>query len=244
MNKLQIFKRFAFCFFTRNGGVSKFEFSTLNCAYSKGDKTENVNENRKIACKLFPKKRLILPNQTHSNKVIKVQEKPKTIIHADALISNKKGLLLGILTADCAPIVVLGKNYFGIIHAGWKGALNGIIENTISQFIFEGEKIDDINIFVGPHLKRDSFEIKEDFVKKICKVKNFHQFIFRSKEKEFFDFSKFIESIIVKLKVSNYMISEIDTFKNPNLFFSHRFHKRNKIKNCGRQITLVGIKNI
>ena len=78
---------------------------------------------------------VILMNQIHSNKVIFVEKPNSQTLNADGIISNRKDLILGVLTADCAPIVILGKKYFGIIHAGWKGAIGGIIENTIDKII-------------------------------------------------------------------------------------------------------------
>ena len=80
------------------------------------------------------------------------------IYNADAMVSNRKDIILGILTADCAPIVVLSKKNFGIIHAGWKGLISGIIENTFNEFVKRGEALENLKVFVGPHLKTKSDE--------------------------------------------------------------------------------------
>ena len=72
---------------------------------------------------------------------------PKVII-ADGVVTNRKDLCLGILTADCAPIVVFGKKNFGIVHVGWKGAFSDIIKNTVKTFISKGETNDDLNFFI------------------------------------------------------------------------------------------------
>ncbi len=245
MNKLQIYKKFHFCFFTRKGGVSKKSFASLNCAFGNGDLNENVLKNREIASQLFRQKNILVPNQTHSNTVLNIR-KDKQIhdFDADALVTSRNDLLLGILTADCAPIIVIGKKMFGIIHAGWKGVLDGIIENTLDEFISNGEKINNLRIFVGPHLKKESFEVKDDFIKILKnKINCSEEFIKLKKNKKFFDFSKLIESKILNYNNKNFYISEIDTFSNPYYFFSHRYCSVNKIKNCGRQISLVGIKN-
>ena len=73
-------------------------------------------------------------------------------------------MCLGILTADCAPIIVIGKKNFGIIHVGWRGAFSDIIKNTVKTFISIGETNDDLNFFIGPHIQKKSFEVKNDFV--------------------------------------------------------------------------------
>ena len=164
-NKIVFNKNFKYCFFTRNGGVSKKNFSTLNCAYNKGDEDKNVKKNREYVHKKFcNKKKIILMNQIHSNKVIFIDKPNDQTLNADGIISNRKDLILGVLTADCAPIVILGKKYFGIIHAGWKGTFSGIIENAINFFLKKGECKEDIFVDVGPHLRKESFEVKNDFL--------------------------------------------------------------------------------
>ena len=113
------------------------------------------------------------------------KKKNNKIYNADALVSKRDDLLLGILTADCAPIIVLGLEMFGIIHAGWRGVFNGIIENTIEKFISNGEKENNIKIYVGPHLKKTSFEVKDDFIQDLKKnVYNFEDYISLEEKKK------------------------------------------------------------
>lgn len=244
MIKLQSYKKFSFCFFTRIGGVSEKNFSSLNCAYDKGDQEENVSKNRKIISNLFSNRKIILPKQTHSNIVFKIVKSPPKLFEADAIITRRKDILIGVLTADCAPIIVIGEENFSIIHVGWRGLLNGIIENTLNKLILEGENIKNLAVFVGPHLKKSSFEVKEGFIEILkSKVNNYQNFVEEKNRKKKFDFSKLIEFKLLKYKISNYNISNEDTFISPNKFFSHRYCFVNKIKNCGRQISLVGIKN-
>ena len=242
MHKIKQFNKYYFCFFTRNGGCSNNEFSTLNCAYNSGDLDKNVEENRKIASNYFMQNKIIIPNQNHSNKVLEVNYKNDLSLNADAIITERDDILLGILTADCAPIIILGENKFGIIHAGWKGLLNGIIENTINKLISCGEKIEKLNVFVGPHLKEYSFEVKKDFIEILKKKVDHERFINNVNERFYFDFSKLIEEKLKKHNIINLNISSENTFTNPKKFFSHRFNCVNKIKKCGRQISLVGIK--
>ena len=164
-NKIIFYKDFQYCFFTRNGGVSKKNFSSLNCAFNKGDIEINVKKNREYVHKKFcSKKKIVLINQVHSNKIFFIDKITNQTLTGDGIISKRKDLILGVLTADCAPIVILGKKYFGIIHAGWKGVFSGIIENAINLFIKKGECEEDIFVDVGPHLRKNSFEVKNDFL--------------------------------------------------------------------------------
>ena len=110
--RLRYHKNFKFCFFSRNGGVSKNNFRSLNCAFNYEDKKENVIKNRELVRKKFSKlKRVVLMNQVHSNKVILIDKKDKRVLNVDGMISKRKDLCLGILTADCAPIIILGQDY-------------------------------------------------------------------------------------------------------------------------------------
>ena len=148
MNEIRLYKNYIFCFFSRN---REDKFSSLNCAYKRGDSDATVENNRNFTSNYLNKNKIVLTNQIHSNIVTYVDRNFSIDISSDAMITNREDILLGILTADCAPIIVLGKKYFGIIHAGWKGLINGIIENTIMKFNSLGETENHLNVFVGPH---------------------------------------------------------------------------------------------
>ena len=244
-NKIVFNKKFKYCFFTRNGGVSKKNFSTLNCAYNKGDEDKNVKKNREYVHKKFSiKKKIILMNQIHSNKVIFIDKPNDQTLNGDGIISNRKDLILGVLTADCAPIVILGKRYFGIIHAGWKGTFSGIIENALNFFLKKGECKEDIFVDVGPHLRKESFEVKNDFLINFKKqVVNSDKYISSTKKSLYFNFSLLITDKITECGIRDFNISEIDTYKNFKDFYSFRYYYKKGIKNCGRQISLVSIKD-
>jgi len=244
-NKIVFNKKFKYCFFTRNGGVSKKNFSTLNCAYNKGDEDKNVKKNREYVHKKFSiKKKIILMNQIHSNKVIFIDKPNDQTLNGDGIISNRKDLILGVLTADCAPIVILGKRYFGIIHAGWKGTFSGIIENALNFFLKKGECKEDIFVDVGPHLRKESFEVKNDFLINFKKQEvNSDKYISSTKKSLYFNFSLLITDKITECGIRDFNISEIDTYKNFKDFYSFRYYYKKGIKNCGRQISLVSIKD-
>lgn len=234
-------------FFTRNGGVScvNNNFKSLNCGISRVDKKKNVYKNREIVCKKFGKeiKNLILVNQTHSNKVVvinKYSQKKKII--ADGMYTKERGILLGILTADCAPIIFSSENFVGILHVGWKGLFSGIIENLILKLTNNGENKKKIVCSVGPRIMENSFEIKDDFIKRIIGIDiNNKKFIFRIKQKKFFNYSKCIFEKLRNNGITKIFFMNYDTFTNPNLFFSYRYYMKNN-EECGRQITIIGKK--
>ena len=135
------------------------------------------------------------------------------------------------------------KKNFGIVHVGWKGAFSDIIKNTVKTFISKGETNDDLNFFIGPHIKKESFEVKKDFILKLLnKNENFKKFITKKRNKFFFDFSLFLKGKIIELGISKIRISRIDTFRNFRNFFSYRYYTKKGINNCGRQISLVCFK--
>ena len=244
MNKIESHDKFIFCFFGRKIKFNKKKDFPINCAYNRGDSELVIKNNRKIVSQYLNSKNIILPNQIHSNIVLKVDKNSLSSLKADALITSRDDILLGILTADCAPIIILGVKYFGIIHAGWKGLINQIIERTIIKLNKLGENIINLNVFVGPHLKQNSFEVKSDFLKFLKeRINNYEIFILKKNKRFFFDFSKLIKLKLLECKIKNFYISNENTFTSPEKFFSHRYCSLNKIKNCGRQISLVGIKN-
>ena len=134
------FKRFhniKHCFFSRKGGFSKGLYQSLNCGKGSKDNKKNVHRNLSLVSKKMKinQKKLSLMNQTHSNKVIIISKKNKNFkkFNSDALITKLKDVALGVVTADCVPIIIydIKNQIIGCIHAGWKGALSGIIENTL-----------------------------------------------------------------------------------------------------------------
>ena len=135
--KLQKFNCIKHGFFNNVGGVSSGIYKSLNCGIGSNDKKKNVIKNLKIVSKKIGfNKKLILLRQLHSNKIYFVNKKPKKKLFGDGVITNTKHLAIGILTADCAPILFFEpkKNIIGAAHAGWKGAHNKIAEKMINYF--------------------------------------------------------------------------------------------------------------
>ena len=150
-------------FFTRCGGVSGRIFSSLNCGYGSSDNPQHILENRRIVAEKLgvSSENLLSLAQVHGNEVI-VVEKSWQISHqprADAMVTNKQGIALGILTADCVHVLFAdAKNMvIGAAHAGWKGAFLGVIENTVSAMKNLGANLDNIIACIGPCIAQESY---------------------------------------------------------------------------------------
>ena len=124
--KLSKYNSISHCFFGRKGGKSKGIYKSLNCGMGSSDNKKNIKQNLRIACQKLSLhyKKIFLLNQIHSNKFYFLKNKPKKKLSGDGLITNKKNLALGILTADCAPVLIVDpqKKIIAAVHAGWRGA--------------------------------------------------------------------------------------------------------------------------
>ena len=162
---------FKHCFFSRNNGISKGIYESLNCGLGSKDQKSNIKKNLDIVAKKFDmdSKLLVLMNQTHSNKVVFIEDNINLKrINSDAMLTKNSSIALGVLTADCAPILFFDqkKSIIGACHAGWKGAVNGIIENTLSSMKLLGANINNITCSIGPCIGQSSYDVKSDFFKK------------------------------------------------------------------------------
>lgn len=149
-------------FFTRRGGVSDGLYSSLNCGYGSGDNPDNVRENRRRAAGSFSvgETDLLTLHQIHSTDVLTVADARWTspgAPKADGLVTDRPGVVLGVLAADCAPVLLAdnGKGVIGACHAGWKGALGGVVEATIAGMEKLGARREAIRAVVGPCIGRE-----------------------------------------------------------------------------------------
>ena len=235
------------CFFSRKNGVSQGLYKSLNCGIGSNDKKEYVLKNleivsNKMNCK---KESLITLNQNHSNKVIffDTKESIKNKLPADAIVTKIKNIGIGILTADCAPIIFYDpkEKIIGCAHSGWKGALNGIIENTVKKFNELDSKNKNLIAVIGPCIKKDNYEVGNDFYKKFINQDKKNKIFFNKKNelKYFFDLRGFINKKIMDLNINNIDNIEMDTFSENDLFYSYRRSQFNKEKDYGRCISVI-----
>lgn len=237
-------KQISHGFFNKNGGKSKGIYKSLNCGKGSKDNKKNINRNLNyVAKKMSVKKnKLILMHQTHSNKVVEIKKNNyhKKIL-ADAMFTKMSGVALGVLTADCVPIIIYEtrNKIIGCIHAGWKGASSGIISNTITKI----KKINsNSKIFasVGPCIGRKSYEVDMNFYKQFISksLNNKIYFTKKNKLKMFFNLRKFVTDKLLKLGVIVDQVNR-DTFAEKTNFFSYRRSCKLKQKDYGRCISTI-----
>ena len=245
--KLQKFENIRHCFFSRNGGFSKGDYKSLNCGLGSGDKKENVLKNlesvsKKIGCK---KESLITLNQKHTNEVICFNSNAdvKNRLGGDAIVSKVKNVGIATLTADCASIFFYDpKNkIIGCSHAGWKGALNGIIKNTVKKFNELNSKNNDLISVVGPCINKKNYKVKMDLFKKFIDQDKKNEIFFEriSNKNYVFDLRGYINKEILNLNIKNIENIEKDTFSEKDFFYSYRRSCLNKEQDYGRCISVI-----
>ncbi len=245
--KLSKFKNIKHGFFGSKGGVSKGIYKSLNCGIGSKDKSGNIKKNLKIILsKLNIKsKKIYLPKQIHSNKFYYINKKiKKNRVKCDAVITDQKKIPIGVLTADCAPLILYDpkKLMISVIHAGWRGAFKGIANKVLKFFIKKGSKPKDIVVVIGPCISKKNYQVREDFFKKFIKQdsknKKFFTFI---KKKIFFCLKKYLVHQIKKNGVKKIEIINKDTFSSINSYFSARRSLSKKENDYGRNISIIMI---
>jgi len=245
--KLKEFKNINHCFFSRKNGCSEGYYDSLNCGLGSSDSKENVIKNleivsQKIGCK---NESLITLNQIHSNKVIYFEDKNslQNKLTGDAIITKVKNIGVGILTADCAPILLYDpkKNIIGCIHSGWKGALNGIIKNTFKKLNEINSKNSDLTVVIGPCIKKENYKVKIDFYNKFVNQDLKNKIFFEKFDNEsyIFDLRGFVNNEIESFNVKNIENIDMDTYSEEQNFFSYRRSKIRKEKDYGRCISVI-----
>ncbi len=236
------------CFFNRKGGISKGIYKSLNCGKGSLDKKICVNTNLNIAIKKFSKtsNKLILLNQIHSNKYffIKDYKLKKNRLIGDALITNKRKIILGVLTADCVPILIFDKKLkmISAIHAGWKGAYKGIINAVVKYFIKKGSESKNLIAAIGPCISQKHYEVQDDFKSKFFKQSRGNKIFFKKiRDKTYFSLNKYVNYQLKSLGVKKIDIVDQDTYNPKNNFFSARRSIHNNENDYGRNISLIMI---
>jgi polyphenol oxidase len=244
--KLSKIKYLKHGFFNSVGGQSKNIYKSLNCGPGSKDKKSNIKKNLQIVRKNIGKKakNIFLLHQFHSNKFIYVngkydyKKKPK----ADAVITNQKYLPIAVLTADCTPILIYDSKMkmIAAIHAGWKGAIKGIINNVIKFMIKKGCEVKNMTAALGPSISFKNYEVKEDFKKKFIKRDKKNLIFFKTNRKKlYFDLTRYIYTSLKIIKIKQIDVLKIDTFDIKNKFFSARRALKLKHNDYGRNISII-----
>ena len=247
--KLSKFQQINHGFFDKKGGKSTGIYKSLNCGIGSSDSKKNVLNNLKVVCKKIncSSKNLILLNQIHSNKFYFINKNykfKKKKLNGDALITNVKKIALGVLVADCVPILIYDKNLkiISAIHAGWKGVYKEIIKKVVKFFIKKGSNTKNLVAVIGPSISEKSYEVQKDFKDKFLKKDKQSKFFFKiRKNKTYFGLNKYVYYHLKKLGIKNLEIIKKNTFDPKNNFFSARRSIQNKENDYGRNISVIMI---
>ena len=248
--KLSKFQQINHGFFDKKGGKSTGIYKSLNCGIGSSDSKKNVLNNLKIVCKKIncSSKNLILLNQIHSSKFYFINKNykfKKKKLNGDALITNVKKIALGVVVADCVPVLIYDKNLkiISAIHAGWKGVYKEIIKKVVKFFIKKGSNTKNLVAVIGPSISEKSYEVQKDFKSKFLKKDKQSKFFFKiRKNKTYFGLNKYVYNQLKKIGIKNLEIINKDTFDQKNNFFSSRRSIQNKENDYGRNISIIMIK--
>jgi len=235
-------------FFGRRGGVSVGECAGLNVGYGSNDDREAISGNRRLAiAAVLPEAELATVHQIHSADVVIAYEawpqdrRPR----ADGIVTDRPNLLLGILTADCAPVLFADHQavVVGAAHAGWRGALAGVTDATIEAMEQLGARRDHIHAAVGPCIAQPSYEVDEAFRARFLHAdgENERFFVTGPAGKPQFDLEAYVVHRLIAAGIDEIEALNLDTYADDSLFFSFRRATHRGEADYGRQLSAIAI---
>ncbi len=237
-------------FFTRRGGVSTGPYASLNCSLSGGDAPEAVRENRARAARAIGANpaRLIGPQQVHGVTVVRVREpwRPGEGPRADAMVADQPGIALGIVTADCAPVLFVDPEA-GIVaaaDAGWRGATGGVLEATVDTMRATGAHRSRILAVIGPCIGQTSYEVATDLRQAVLGRRPADDRFFTPSdrpERWRFDLAGYCASRLTACGIGPVDALGLDTLADEERFFSHRRRTLAGGGAIGHQISIVAL---
>jgi YfiH family protein len=235
-------------FLGRAGGVSQGEVAGLNVGLGSGDDPEAITENRRRAvAAVAPGRRLATVYQVHSADCVTVSEgwADATRPHADAMVTDRPGVVLGILTADCAPVLFADRDagVIGAAHAGWKGALGGVTDATIAMMEQLGARRNRIVAAIGPCIAQASYEVDGRFYQRFCSAEPGNAAFFTPGRADHwqFDLEGYVAARVQTAEVASVERLYLDTYAAADRFFSYRRSCHLDQAAYGRQIALIAL---
>lgn len=235
-------------FLGRRGGVSTGLCGGLNVGLGSGDDPEKIAANRRLAVEaVAPGARLVTVHQVHSAEAVAAtapwpdDARPR----ADALVTDRPGLVLGILTADCTPVLFADPQagVVGAAHAGWKGAIGGVTDATIAAMEALGADRGRIRAAVGPTIARKSYEVDEGFFRRFAEADPENERFFANGRAGHYQFD--LEGYVVaRLAAAGLRTIEalgLDTYSEPDRFYSYRRATHRGEPDYGRQVSLIAL---
>lgn len=239
-------------FFGRKGGVSAGVYDSLNCALNTADDSANVQENRDRVRLAIGANTLLTVRQVHG-RTCHVASGPWTQDvrpEGDAMVTDVPGLALGVLSADCGPVLFYGQRVdgapvIGAAHAGWGGALGGVLESTVEVMLRHNVVAASLRASLGPCIGRRSYEVGTDFTKPFLEQDEANEHFFQPARRDghlMFDLPGYIASRLAAAGVRQASILDHDTYAEEDTYFSYRRATHAKTADYGRQISAIVIK--
>ena len=234
-------------FLGRSGGVSTGILSGLNTGWGSGDDRDAITENRRRAiASVLPGAHLVTVHQIHSADVVEAGDWPDDgRPHADALVTDQPGLLLGILTADCAPILLADREagVIGAAHAGWRGAAAGVAASTIAAMEKLGAERHRIAAAVGPCIAKANYEVDHAFADRLLGADPANDCFFTDGPagKPHFDLESFVVASLAAAGITRIEALGQDTYAQADRYFSYRRATHRAEPDYGRQLSLIGL---
>jgi YfiH family protein len=235
-------------FLGRRGGVSQGELSGLNVGHGSGDDPELIAENRRRAIEaVLHGASLATVHQVHSPTVVYVERpwEQDRRPHADAMVTDCPGVLLGVLTADCAPVLFADEEagVAAAAHSGWRGAIGGVNEATIEAMEQLGARRERIAAAIGPSVEQKSYEVDQAFRERFIEEDeaNGRFFIVGPAGKPHFDLTGYILQRLDNAGIAKAEALRLDTYSDPDRFYSYRRSTHRNEPSYGRQISMIGL---
>ena len=235
-------------FLGRSGGISRGAVAGLNCGLGSDDDPAAVETNRRLAADaILPGAPLASVHQIHSPTVVIVRE---AVAHdqrpyADALVTDRPNLLLGVVTADCAPVLLADRaaGVTGAVHAGWRGATAGVTDQAIAAMISLGAKVERITAAVGPCIARASYEIDHGFAGRLLTEDSENERFLTDGPagRPHFDLEAYVVARLAAAGVRRIEAMGLDTYALEDRFYSYRRATHRGEPTYGRQISLIGL---
>lgn len=237
-------------FMTRHGGVSDGIYASLNCGIGSNDQPDKVRENRARALKQagLSEDSLFTAYQIHSADVL-VVDGPWTgdgRPRVDAMVTKVKGITLGVLSADCVPVLFADPDagIVGAAHAGWRGAVTGVLQATVKAMIGLGAKAERIRAAIGPCIGAASYEVGPEFPAPFLAQDPAHATFFRAGARDghqMFDIEGYVMARLKQLKLAEVEAAHRDTCAERETFFSYRRSTLRNEPDYGRHVSVIGL---
>lgn len=237
-------------FMTRHGGVSEGLYASLNCGLGSDDDSGRVRENRQRVLQMagIPARTLLTAHQVHSPDVLVVDEEwhdgPRPRV--DALVTRRPNIAIAASSADCVPVLFADPQarVVGAAHAGWRGAIGGVLQATVKQMCALGAKAERIRAGIGPCIGPASYEVGPEFPALFLAQDPGNACFFRPAQRaghHMFDLEGYVATQLAALKLAEIEVAHRDTCAEADTFFSYRRSVLNKEPDYGRHVSVIGL---